>query len=1126
MKKLLSVVLAIVMLLQTAALAAPSVVTTGDLALEVAETDDETVMEIRVDGVQADEEVIGFANGNVSADFEDNTFTIQMNGDVKIVNYFTNKSKDIPISNAKCLCVYEGVLFVLKHEGNKSVIYTYDVEDYTESVFFIADDLLDNFSLNNGKVYYLKDGVIMLCGCENEKAEIVYDTTNVESFYFYNDNAICFYEKTDNEFHNHEDDSGKILLINSGEIISKSAYVSLNDAELMDAYGTVASYSVKIGNQTIPFSDYPSGSYFTDNGKACASHSNGCSYSSEAACNCKLYYGSKNLLAIQCFGFARMVWYRLFGILGHSSESAKYTTVASNVSKGTVTVNYLKNLFMYGDAKPGAQIRTNGNAYGVEHSLIYMGCDESYFFTYEGNYDGHCKVGVIRRTWSEAATYFSSTKYGISYVIMPKNYPGYTNIAGAVTVTFNPNGGTSAPASQTFSGTSYITQEIPVKEGYTFLGWSTTADNTVDHMSGGKLTPTSNMTLYAVWKSDSEFVAETSFVYNNNRYEYYPVSLPWNSAKAFCEKQGGSLVSITSDEERDVLIEKLGAVSSYWIGASDAETEGTWTWSSGETFGYTHWADGEPSNSDDGQEDFACTISGSPTAKWNDVRVNLNVNGFVCEYSDAYDNSDSWTEWSEWSETKVEGSAYRKVESKTQYVYYHYILQFSDGKCGAYPIKSAEFNTHLPQYPTTHKDEHTYESDTQLSKKDTLYYGDESYDCYENKHCPNDYDYDNGENASYLYYRGTKTVYRYSDALYTVAYNPNGGTGAPSAQTKIYGLDVTLSSTIPTRAGYTFLGWATSASGSVEYTAGATYTANSDITLYAVWKSNAVSVTGVSLNKSSISLKIGETDTLTATVSPSNATNKNVSWKSSDNSVATVENGLVTAIGEGTATVTVTTDDGNKTASCTVTVTKPEELNPEAKATVTLSNVTGRAGDKVSVIVSLDTDEEINTLGFSDISYNEDVLTFDGFTQYEEIDEMSTLGSYDENKKIVVIALDEAQQFHGRVFAIDFKIKEGAADGRCAIDISPSVKFNHTEYAVNTVSGIVTVVSEILGDLNRDEYVDLNDAILLLQYSMFPDDYPIDYKGSVDFTKDGYIDLNDAILLLQYSMFPDDYPIQ
>ena len=77
---------------------------------------------------------------------------------------------------------------------------------------------------------------------------------------------------------------------------------------------------------------------------------------------------------------------------------------------------------------------------------------------------------------------------------------------------------------------------------------------------------------------------------------------------------------------------------------------------------------------------------------------------------------------------------------------------------------------------------------------------------------------------------------------YTVKYDANGGSGAPSSQTKTYGKTLTLSSTRPTRTGYTFKGWATSSSGSVSYESGASYTANAAVTLYAVWKANTYTV--------------------------------------------------------------------------------------------------------------------------------------------------------------------------------------------------------------------------------------------------------------------------------------------
>lgn len=72
---------------------------------------------------------------------------------------------------------------------------------------------------------------------------------------------------------------------------------------------------------------------------------------------------------------------------------------------------------------------------------------------------------------------------------------------------------------------------------------------------------------------------------------------------------------------------------------------------------------------------------------------------------------------------------------------------------------------------------------------------------------------------------------------YSVTYNANGGTGAPGTQTKWYGTNLTLSSTKPTKTGYTFVGWNTSASATTaSYQPGATYTANAALSLYAIWK--------------------------------------------------------------------------------------------------------------------------------------------------------------------------------------------------------------------------------------------------------------------------------------------------
>ena len=108
------------------------------------------------------------------------------------------------------------------------------------------------------------------------------------------------------------------------------------------------------------------------------------------------------------------------------------------------------------------------------------------------------------------------------------------------------------------------------------------------------------------------------------------------------------------------------------------------------------------------------------------------------------------------------------------------------------------------------------------------------------------------------------------------------------------------------------------------------------IEVYGYANPTTVDVTGVSLNKTTTTLTVGDTETLTATVSPDDASDKSVTWSSDKTSVATVDpNGLVTAVGAGTANITVTTTDGSKTASCAVTVNAAT-----VKSSVTL-NVNG-----------------------------------------------------------------------------------------------------------------------------------------------------------------------------------------
>lgn len=126
-----------------------------------------------------------------------------------------------------------------------------------------------------------------------------------------------------------------------------------------------------------------------------------------------------------------------------------------------------------------------------------------------------------------------------------------------------------------------------------------------------------------------------------------------------------------------------------------------------------------------------------------------------------------------------------------------------------------------------------------------------------------------------------------------------------------------------------------------------------------------VSVTGVTLNAESGTLTEGESVTLDATVLPSNATNKKITWKSSNNSVSTVSNGVVSAISEGTATITATTEDGGFTDNYVLTV--------EAKETEIKVTIIGNSAQSATY--------ENNTLEFGELNQTFAGVIFDGATE-------------------------------------------------------------------------------------------------------------------------------------------------
>ncbi|MBQ8005514.1 MAG: InlB B-repeat-containing protein, partial [Clostridia bacterium] len=546
------------------------------------------------------------------------------------------------------------------------------------------------------------------------------------------------------------------------------------------------------------------------------------------------------------------------------------------------------------------------------------------------------------------------------------------------TITYNANGGTGAPSSQTKSHDIAITlnSATPIREGYTFQGWATSANGNVVYTPGDNYTANSSITLYAVW-----------------------------------------------------------------------------------------------------------------------------------------DDNKNWSNWSDWDDEVITSSDYRQVQTKNVYVYYHYILTYSsNGQSGAYAIEKEKMNALYPSDPASTQNHHTYYSDTKLSQVDSFTYYGKTYRAYKNL-CPQDSSYTFGDNAYHLYDDGTdttKTLYRYRDIQYNIEYEANGGTGAPAAQTKTHGTALALSSTTPTRTGYTFKGWATTASGSVSYAPGASFTTNADTILYAVWKSNTVSVTGVTLSKTAATLTDGDTLTLTATIAPSNATNKNVTWTSSNTSVATVNtSGVVTAKAAGTATITVKTADGGKSAECKVVV-----VESGITAKLKIGDVTCALGQTVRVPITLP-----NNPGIAGVEFT---LQFDA-SALEIVDiEYDNWGGFD-NKEQVRPENELSFSFHSAgnytkeaLCTLVFKVKDDAKTGEYSLKIIDSFACNENllDIELSITAGAVRVLDYIIGDSNGDGKINTKDVVLIAQY-IAGWDVTIN-TAAIDCSGDGIVNTKDVVLLAQF----------
>ena len=285
---------------------------------------------------------------------------------------------------------------------------------------------------------------------------------------------------------------------------------------------------------------------------------------------------------------------------------------------------------------------------------------------------------------------------------------------------------------------------------------------------------------------------------------------------------------------------------------------------------------------------------------------------------------------------------------------------------------------------------------------------------------------------------------------------------------------------------------------------------------------NPVIVSGITLNETEAELTVGEKLQLEATVSPENATNKSVTWNSTNETVAVVdESGLVTAVGSGTCQVKATANDGSgKSASCLVTVEKNNKL--------TVTNMTQCSGGR-GVLNVLLTDEE-TVMGFQF-----DLLLPEGVTVAENEGQLlaALTGNAVNTHSISSSKVGEGQyrfivtpqgsraisQANGDGMTITIDVADDMAAGTYTMtiqDIEMTVKkagnvFEDIHPKNSTAT--LTVTEATMGDVNGDGRVSVTDVISMNSYIL--EEEPAQFIRKVaDLNGDGKVTITDMVQVI------------
>lgn len=347
---------------------------------------------------------------------------------------YTDHSTEIAPLNASQICIVGETLWYAS--GN--TLSTYNLVNGATAEYTQRSQEITTFAICGDAVYYLCGdklycGETLLIDLATRKAPDGSSLATVCDFELREEDLILLY--LPNPHYQNEDTTPGYLLSDHNDTYITYQYkisadtLSPYDFETQQNASSNASSSegISINGWTLPFDDYPVGSFFSQNGKACTCHVvGGCVTNTKAGENCIRYWPNKtnrqvDLCGVQCMGFARFCQWRLYGTHDYSNSTDFYNAFGKKLAAGSWTANTVKNTFT--EVGAGGHIRT-----GAGHSLFVISVTSTGFVTYECNTNAKdCKIYTRQWTWASFYSYAGSRE--LLYYNMPRNYDG----SGSVT---------------------------------------------------------------------------------------------------------------------------------------------------------------------------------------------------------------------------------------------------------------------------------------------------------------------------------------------------------------------------------------------------------------------------------------------------------------------------------------------------------------------------------------------------------------------------------------------------------------------------------------------------------------------------------------------------------------------